>query len=51
MRTYNATAARLRILADAIDAGNVDPDDARIQATGGAEYAIVHENEPERVTW
>lgn len=41
MRTYNATATRLRALADALDNDTVDPDDVRIKAQGPAERAII----------
>lgn len=51
MRTYNATAARLRAIADALDDGRADPDDVRIQATGAAEMVVVHEITPETVRW
>jgi hypothetical protein len=45
MRTYNGTAARLRALADHLDAGG-DPDEVRVKVEGDAEMVIVHEDEP-----
>ena len=44
MRTYNATPQRLRAIADAIERGEVDPEDVRIKATGQAEWLIVSED-------
>jgi hypothetical protein len=46
MHTYNTTARRLRLLADAVDSGIADPEDVHIKVTGDAELVIVHENEP-----
>lgn len=50
MRTYNARAARLRALADALDAGTVDADDVRIMAQGPAESAIIRSDAYEENT-
>lgn len=43
MRTYNVTARRLRALADAIEDGTADPEDARLKLTGEAEMTVCRE--------